>query len=54
MLHFSYEAYRQLVLLLREHNYNLTDYYQYKGVFCDMILIIHWNGHFNLLKWKKR
>ena len=32
MLHFSYEAYRQLVHLLQEHNYNITDYYHYKEV----------------------
>lgn len=31
-MHFSYNSYRQLVQLLRDHNYNLTDYYHYKEV----------------------
>lgn len=29
---FSYESYRHLVQLLREHKYNLTDYHHYKEV----------------------
>lgn len=31
-MHFTYDSYRHLICLLREHHYNLTDYYNYKEV----------------------
>lgn len=31
-MHFTYDSYRHLICLLREHHYNLTDYYNYKGI----------------------
>lgn len=37
-MHFSYDSYRQLVQLLREHHYSLTDYYHYKEVSKPCIL----------------
>lgn len=31
-MYFTYDSYRHLICLLREHNYNLTDYYNYEEV----------------------
>lgn len=37
-MQFTYDAYRNLVKLLREHHYNITDYYNYKKVKYPCIL----------------